>query len=52
LVGRIMSTLGVTCPVVATGGLAAVMIEFTTAVTALEPDLTLIGLAEVYARNE
>jgi hypothetical protein len=28
------------------------MIEFTTTVTALEPDLTLIGLAEVYSRNE
>ena len=52
LVGRIMSTLDAGCPVVATGGLAAVMIDFTTAVTALEPDLTLIGLAEVYARNE
>ena len=37
---------------VATGGLAAAMIVFTTTVTALEPDLTLIGLAEVYARNE
>ena len=52
LVGRIMGTLEGSCPVVATGGLAAAMIAFTTTVTALEPDLTLIGLAEVYARNE
>ena len=52
LVGRIMATLAVSCPVVATGGLATAMIGFTTTVTALELDLTLIGLAEVYARNE
>ena len=52
LVGRIMATLDQSCPVVATGGLAGVMIEFTTTVTALEPDLTLLGLAEVYARNQ
>jgi len=52
LVGRIMSTLEVPCPVVATGGLAKVMIEYTTTMTDSEPDLTLIGLAEVFARNE
>ncbi|MGH8928408.1 MAG: type III pantothenate kinase [Acidimicrobiia bacterium] len=52
LVGRIMATLGEGCPVVATGGLAEVMTPFTTTVTVVEPDLTLLGLAEIYARNQ
>jgi type III pantothenate kinase len=52
LVGRIMEAAGVSCPVVATGGLADILIRFTTSITAVEQDLTLIGLAEVYRRNQ
>jgi type III pantothenate kinase len=51
LVTRIRSTLEGDCPAVATGGLAPVIVAHTTTVGSIEPDLTLVGLAEIYARN-
>jgi type III pantothenate kinase len=52
LVGRILATLDAPCPVVATGGLAEVLKEHTRTITHLEVDLTLLGLAVVYERNQ
>lgn len=52
LVTRILETLGSACPVVATGGLAETMVEAARTITLVEPDLTLIGLAEIFARNQ
>jgi type III pantothenate kinase len=52
LVSRILGQLGTPCPVVATGGLAEVLREHMITITHLEPDLTLIGLAAVYERNQ
>jgi pantothenate kinase type III len=51
-VGRILATLDAPCPVVATGGLAEVLKEHTRTITHLEVDLTLLGLAVVYERNQ
>jgi type III pantothenate kinase len=51
LVSRIMDTLEAPCPVVATGGLADTIVEATHTITLVEPDLTLIGLAEIFERN-
>jgi len=51
LVARIRAGVDSSCPAVATGGLAPVVIAHTTHVTSIEPDLTLVGLAEIYARN-
>lgn len=52
LVTRIVETLGEGCPVVATGGLAETLMEHTRTITNFEPDLTLIGLVEIFARNQ
>jgi type III pantothenate kinase len=52
LVGRILSTLDRPCPVVATGGLAEVLVGHAQRIEHVEPDLTLIGLAEVFRRNQ
>lgn len=52
LVGRILEVLGEGCPVVATGGLAETLMEHARSITNYEPDLTLIGLAEIYGRNQ
>jgi type III pantothenate kinase len=51
LVRRIHDELGATCPVVATGGLAEVIAGETSAITAVEPYLTLDGLRMIYAMN-
>jgi type III pantothenate kinase len=52
VVRRIAAELGGTPAVIATGGLATVVIDETETITAHEPDLTLIGLRLVFERNE
>jgi type III pantothenate kinase len=52
LVTRVLDELGSPCPVVATGGLAEVLREHIVTITHLELDLTLVGLAAVYGRNQ
>lgn len=52
LVTRIAGTLPGPCPVVATGGLAQTVVSHTSTVTNIEPDLTLIGLAEIFRLNQ
>ncbi|MBO0869015.1 MAG: type III pantothenate kinase [Micromonosporaceae bacterium] len=51
VVRRIISELGPVTAVVATGGLAPVVLDECATVTHHEPNLTLIGLRLVYARN-
>ena len=51
IVHRIVAELGPVTAVVATGGLAPVVLEQCATVTHHEPNLTLIGLRLVYARN-
>ncbi len=52
IVSRMKKELSETARVVATGGLAAVIAEETTAIDAIEPDLTLLGLQFIYELNE
>jgi type III pantothenate kinase len=52
LVDRILAVLGEPCPVVATGGLAETFIGHAHRIEQVEPDLTLIGLAAVFRRNQ
>ncbi|MPY70583.1 MAG: type III pantothenate kinase [Alphaproteobacteria bacterium] len=51
LVARIKAEFGAPMTVIATGGLAPLFVEATTAIEHLDPDLTLRGLAEIYRRN-
>ena len=51
LVRRIVAELGGTATVVATGGLAGLVIEHCETVSLHEPDLTLIGLRLVFDKN-
>jgi type III pantothenate kinase len=51
LVNQIRATVEGECPSVATGGLAEVVVAHTKSVDSIEPDLTLVGLSEIYARN-
>jgi type III pantothenate kinase len=51
LVRRIVAELGGRATVVATGGLAPLVLEESETIGAHEPDLTLIGLRLVYERN-
>ncbi|HEY7564092.1 MAG TPA: type III pantothenate kinase, partial [Acidimicrobiia bacterium] len=51
LVDRIKEAVGEDCPVVATGGLAELMVGVARTINVVEPDLTLIGLAEIYRLN-
>ena len=51
LVRRVWEELGMQTPVMATGGLAAKMAPICETITAVDPDLTLKGLVEVYRRN-
>lgn len=51
LVTRIRATIEEDCPAVATGGLAAIVVAHTQSIASIEPDLTLVGLAEIFARN-
>ena len=51
LVDRISAELGGVTAVVATGGLAPVVLAESRTITHHEPDLTLIGLALIYAKN-
>ena len=50
IVGRIQSELGTRCPVIATGGLAALIAPHASSITTHEPWLTLIGLRLVWER--
>ncbi|HKX75811.1 MAG TPA: type III pantothenate kinase [Acidimicrobiia bacterium] len=52
LVDRVMEVVGARCPVVATGGLAETLRSHARRIQYVEPDLTLIGLAAVYRRNQ
>ena len=51
LVRRISAELGEVTAVVATGGLASLVLEESQTITAHEPDLTLIGLRLIHDRN-
>jgi type III pantothenate kinase len=51
LVRRITAELGRPATVIATGGLAQVVIEESETIQEHEPDLTLVGLRLVYERN-
>ena len=51
LVRRIQAELGAPATVIATGGLAQVVIEESDTIQHHEPDLTLVGLRLVYDRN-
>lgn len=51
LVSRIVEEIGEPTAVIATGGLAPVVISESTTITHHEPDLTLIGLRLVFAKN-
>jgi type III pantothenate kinase len=51
LVTRIQQELGAACPVIATGGLAEVIAAETSAITRVEPYLTLEGLRLIYEMN-
>jgi type III pantothenate kinase len=52
LVRRVVAELGGTATVVATGGLASLVIEHCETVEIHEPDLTLIGLRLVFEKNQ
>jgi type III pantothenate kinase len=51
LVRRITAELGTVNAVIATGGLAAIVIDESETITDHEPDLTLHGLRLVFERN-
>jgi type III pantothenate kinase len=51
LVGRCLAELDEQAQVVATGGMATLLGEAASSVHAVEPDLTLVGLGLLYARN-
>jgi type III pantothenate kinase len=51
LVLRLRKELEFDCEVLATGGLAHLIVPHTTTVVAIEPDLTLIGLRLLFERN-
>jgi type III pantothenate kinase len=51
LIDRISSELGRSAPVIATGGLAELVVPHCRLVSLIDPDLTLIGLQMVYRRN-
>jgi type III pantothenate kinase len=51
LVDRLLAELGFECRVVATGGLAQLVVKHATRVEAVDPDLTLDGLRILYERN-
>ena len=52
LVRRVVAELGGTATVVATGGLASLVIAHCETVSIHEPDLTLIGLRLVFEKNQ
>jgi type III pantothenate kinase len=51
LVERILAQVDAQVPVVATGGLAPIVVPHTRLVKDVEPDLTLMGLAEIFSLN-
>jgi type III pantothenate kinase len=51
LVGLIKEEFGQKMKVVATGGLAPLFLEHTDVIEAVEPNLTLLGLVEIWRRN-
>ena len=51
LVERIIEEIGPVTAVIATGGLAPVVLPEARSITHHEPDLTLIGLRLIYERN-
>jgi len=51
LAERIFGELGVRCPVVATGGHAAILADCSRTISAVEPWLTLEGLRRIFLRN-
>lgn len=52
LVDRIVDELGEVSAVIATGGLASIVVPESQTITNFEPDLTLIGLRLVFDRNQ
>ncbi|MCW5748935.1 MAG: type III pantothenate kinase [Alphaproteobacteria bacterium] len=51
LVSRIQAEFGEPMKVIATGGLASIFVAETKVIQAIEPDLTLYGLLEIWRRN-
>ena len=51
LVDRILAELGYPCAVIATGGLASLIAPLSRTITAVDDELTLIGLRILYDRN-
>jgi type III pantothenate kinase len=51
LIERIAAELGTPAPVIATGGLAELVVPHCRRVSEIDPDLTLVGLEIVYRRN-
>lgn len=51
LVNRITAELGAVTAVIATGGLAPIVVPESTTITVHRPDLTLVGLRLVFAKN-
>jgi len=51
LVERILAELGYPCAVIATGGLASLIAPLSRTITAVDDELTLIGLRILYDRN-
>jgi type III pantothenate kinase len=52
MIPRIVAEYGKPMKVIATGGLAPIFSDVTDVIDAVEPDLTLIGLAEIARRNK
>ena len=52
LVDRIVAELGAVTAVIATGGLAPIVVPESRTITNHEPDLTLVGLRLIFERNQ
>jgi len=52
LLERLRRQYGATLPAIATGGLASLFNGHVSGITTVDPDLTVKGLVEIYARNK
>jgi type III pantothenate kinase len=52
LLERLRRRYGATLPAIATGGLAPLFNGHVIGITTVDPDLTVRGLVEIYARNK
>src|SRR5690606_40847050 len=51
MVDKLKAELGFACEVLATGGLARLIVPHTSSVTSIDEDLTLLGLWLIYQKN-